>query len=106
MTDALVILCTAPTTAAAEKLAYGLVEARLAACVNVVDRMVSIYQWKNDVHRDEEVQLVIKTRAALWDDVSAYIQANHGYEVPEILALPVSAGSEKYLAWLRGETAR
>lgn len=104
MTDAIVILCTAPSAAVGEKLARGLVEARLAACVNVIDRVVSIYQWKDDVHRDEEVQLVIKTRARLFDEVSRWIGENHPYEVPEVLALPVSAGSEKYLAWLGAET--
>lgn len=104
MNDTSVILTTAPNATEGEKLARGLVEARLAACVNVIPGMLSIYRWKDDVHADPEVQLVIKTRASLRDRVIAWIAANHGYENPEVLALAVDGGAAKYLEWLRGET--
>lgn len=104
MTDVLVMLTTAPSPAAGEKLARGLVEARLAACVNVIPGVLSIYRWKDGVQADPEVQLVIKTRASLRERVGQWIAENHTYDTPEVLALAVDGGSEQYLAWLRSET--
>lgn len=104
MSDAIVILCTAPDAQVGERLARGLVEARLVACVNLVPGLRSVYRWKGEVRVDDEVQLVIKTRRSLREEVRAWIAANHPYEVPEVLELAVDGGSEAYLAWLRGET--
>lgn len=103
-TDLLVMLTTAPSAAAGEKLARGLVEARLAACVNILPGVLSIYRWKDDVQADPEVQLLIKTRASLREQVARWIVENHTYDTPEVLALSVDGGSEAYLAWLRRET--
>lgn len=96
-----VLLCTAPAEGGhAERLARGLVEAELAACVNLVGPVRSIYRWQGAVAEDPELLLVIKTRAACYADVEAYLLREHPYEVPEVIALDVTRGSEAYLAWL------
>jgi len=100
-TDALVVLCTVPDEPTAERLARGLVEARLAACVNVLGGVRSFYRWKGAVQDDRELQLVIKTRRTHFDALAAWIAREHPYEVPEVLALPVVAGAASYLRWLR-----
>jgi periplasmic divalent cation tolerance protein len=103
--SAVVVLTTAGSRAEAERLATALVEARLAACVNLVGPVASIYRWRGAVERNEEVLLVIKTRQALVADVGACVKALHSYEVPELVALPVVAGARSYLAWLAEETS-
>ena len=103
--DLLVILCTAPDDVAAEKLGRGLVDARLAACVNAVPGVRSFYRWQGKVEADAEVQLVIKTRKDRFDAVAAWLKANHPYEVPEIVALPAERVSAAYLEWVIGETS-
>lgn len=100
----MVVLCTAPDAIAAEKVARALLEARVAACVNVVPGVRSLYWWKGAVQDDTELLLVIKTRARMLELLEETIRANHPYEVPEILALPVRAGAASYLDWLLAET--
>jgi periplasmic divalent cation tolerance protein len=96
-----VVLVTAPDLAAAGDIGRRLVEEGLAACVNVVPGVRSIYRWQGELHDDPEVMLIVKTRAALLDAVAARVRALHPYELPEVVALPVAAGSEPYLAWVR-----
>ncbi len=103
--DTFVVLCTAPDTEVAARLAKGLVEAKLAACVNVIGGLRSFYVWKGELSEDGEVQLLIKTRASLLESLEAHLNEHHPYEVPEILALPVAHGGEPYLAWLRDQTS-
>lgn len=103
--DALVILCTAPDAEVGATLARGLVDGRLAACVNLIDGVRSFYRWQGKVEDDGEVQLVIKTRASRLDAVKAWIAENHPYDEPEVLALPVSGGSAGYLAWIGEQVA-
>jgi periplasmic divalent cation tolerance protein len=95
-----VALSTVGTAEDAERIARALVERRLAACVNVVPGVVSVYRWKGAVERDEERLLVIKTRAERLEDLRRALVELHPYEVPELLALPVEAGHGPYLAWL------
>ncbi|MDE2492172.1 MAG: divalent-cation tolerance protein CutA [Elusimicrobia bacterium] len=95
-----VVLVAAPRGRRAEALARGLVAGRLAACVNVVPGLTSVYRWKGKVVRDPEALLVIKTTAARLPALERWVRKNHPYEVPELLALPVAAGSRPYLAWL------
>jgi len=87
----------------AERLASGLVENRLAACVNVLPEIRSIYRWQGELNRDSEVLIMVKTTRSGFAALQDWLQENHPYEVPEILALPVSAGAENYLNWLAGE---
>jgi periplasmic divalent cation tolerance protein len=96
----IVVLCTIGKLEEAEALASALVEQRLAACVNVVPAVTSIYRWRGQVERDEERLLVIKTRAERFEELRQAIVARHPYEVPEIVALPVVAGHAPYLGWI------
>jgi periplasmic divalent cation tolerance protein len=105
MTDALVVLVTAPGAAEAAALARALVEERLAACGNVVPGLRSIYRWEGKVQEDTEALLVLKTTRARFEALRERILALHPYQVPEVLALPVEAGSAPYLAWIAGATA-
>ncbi|MBI5143353.1 MAG: divalent-cation tolerance protein CutA [Nitrospirae bacterium] len=103
--DFSVVLATAPSAEQAEKIARAVVESRLAACVNIVPGIRSIYRWKGEVCDDTEILLIIKTQAALFEQLSSVIGENHPYETPEIISLPISAGWKPYLAWLDAETA-
>jgi periplasmic divalent cation tolerance protein len=104
MTDALVVLVTAPSAEKAAELARALVEERLAACGNVVPGLRSIYRWQGAVQEDTEALLVLKTTRARFEALRDRILALHPYEVPEVLAVPVEAGSARYLGWIAEET--
>ena len=100
MNERVVALSTAGTAEDAERIARALVEGRLAACVNIVPGVVSVYRWKGEVCRDEARLLIIKTRAARIEALREALVAIHPYELPELVALPIEAGHEPYLAWL------
>jgi periplasmic divalent cation tolerance protein len=100
MDETLLVLTNLPDRDAAEKLAHGLVERRLAACVNVLAGCTSIYRWKGAIENAQEVPVLIKTRSALYDELEAAINDLHPYEVPEIIAVPVVRGLAEYLAWV------
>jgi periplasmic divalent cation tolerance protein len=103
--DPLLVLCTVPAEGDhAMRLARGMVEERLAACVNALGPMRSIYRWQGAVSDDQEIQLLIKTRRERFEALVSHIRARHPYSEPEILALPIATGSASYLAWLAGET--
>jgi periplasmic divalent cation tolerance protein len=105
VTRSVVVLSTAGSRAEAERIATTLVEERLAACVNVMGPLASIYRWKGTVERAREDLLVIKTRRALVTRLIARLGSLHSYEVPEAIVLPIVAGARPYLAWLATETA-
>jgi periplasmic divalent cation tolerance protein len=100
VSERVVTLTTVATAEDAERIARSLVERRLAACVNVVPGVVSVYRWKGEVCRDEERLLVVKTRGEKLEALRQAIVELHPYELPEVLALPVEAGHGPYLAWL------
>ena len=100
MSDHLVVLSTVAKAEDAERIGRALVEGGLAACVNVVPAVTSIYRWKGKLEREEERLLVIKTRADRFEALREALVALHPYEVPEVLALPVAAGHLPYLEWL------
>lgn len=104
MTDVLVVLVTAPGADEAARMARTLVEERLAACGNVLPGLRSIYRWKGEVQDEAEALLVLKTTRQRFPALRDRILAIHPYEVPEVLALPAEAGSERYLAWVESET--
>ena len=89
----------------AERLARDLVERRLAACVQVLGPISSTYRWQGAIETADEWLCIIKTTAARFDALSAHIETNHGYETPELTAVPVDHGSPGYLAWLSSATA-
>lgn len=104
MTDACIVLTTTSSDEEAERIARALLEAKLAACVQV-QAITSLYRWKGEIARDAERLLLIKTTVARWDSVRDRIASLHSYETPEILRLPVEAGLDRYLGWLGDETA-
>lgn len=99
--DIQLVLCTAPDTGTARRIASALVEYRLAACVNLISGIESIYRWEGKVQSDAEVLLMIKARAADYPLLETRIRALHPYELPEIIAVPLSAGLPAYLEWVR-----
>ncbi len=98
--EVLVILCTFPDEAVARQIGALLVEKQVAACVNVVPGLRSIYRWQGEVHDDPEVLAVIKTTREAYPRLEAALLEAHPYEVPEVLALPVAAGAEAYQRWV------
>ena len=102
--EAIVVFCTAPSEEVAEQLARALLEARCVACVNLVPGVRSMYRWQGVVEDTREVQLLIKTQRERFADVKRVIREVHPFDVPEIIALPVVAGSADYLAWIVAET--
>jgi len=105
-TDVRAVLVTAPDLESAEKLGRTLVQEGLAACANLVPGVVSLYRWAGSLQRDEEVLMILKSTAAAVEPLRARVEALHPYDVPEVLALPVAAGHEPYLAWVRREVRR
>lgn len=97
----LVIFTTTPNIAEAENLAKKIIEAKLAACVQILPQMKSFYFWKDEVRNDSEYLLLIKTLPEQYDELEKFIQANHSYEVPEIVALSAEKVSESYLNWMK-----
>lgn len=96
----MVVLTTCGNDEDAERLARLLVERRLAACVNTVGGVTSTYRWRGEVHRDQETLLIIKTTAEQFGALEQTLRSESKYELPEVIALPVPAGSAAYLGWL------
>ena len=89
----------------ADRIARGLVEARLAACVNIVDNVSSVYHWQGKIEAGQETMLVIKSRRDLFDSLQQRLSAMHSYEVPGAIAIPVVDGLPAYLDWMERELA-
>lgn len=97
------VMTTFPNPATAAKVLDGLLENRLAACVQTLP-IQSAYRWKGAVNRENETLALIKTKAALYSEIEAFIRTHHPYEVPEIILLPIAAGLADYLRWIMEET--
>ncbi len=102
--EVVVVLTNLPDLATATKLARLLVEQRLAACVNVLAQCSSVYRWQDTIEMATEVPVLIKTVASRYPLVEAAIRANHPYELPEIVSVPVVAGLGEYLGWVAAES--
>ena len=100
LTEHLLVITTLPDRQAAQALAEQLIGMRLAACVNISAPVTSVYRWQEEVQHDTEVMLTIKTRRAHWQALQDAIAARHLYELPELIAVPIIAGSPDYLAWI------
>jgi periplasmic divalent cation tolerance protein len=105
VSDTVIVLTTVPSPDVGEQIGRALVDAGLAACVNVLPPMVSIYRWKGEVQRESECQLVIKTVGSRVDAVHASVSELHPYDMPEFLVLPVSGGDPAYLTWVSAESS-
>lgn len=105
MTYELVVLVTASTRDEAAAIAEALVSERLAACVNIVAAIESIYRWEGKVTRDSEALMIIKTTNERYPELEHRVKELHSYSTPEVVALRIERGSEQYLNWLRDSTA-
>lgn len=88
----------------ASNIAESLVGNKLAACVNIINGVESVYQWQGKIEHDQEILLIIKTRKSLFSPLEKAIQEHHNYELPEILAVPIEAGEKNYLNWIQSAT--
>jgi periplasmic divalent cation tolerance protein len=95
-----VVLITVPSAESAKTLAHGIIERQLAACVNIIPQVTSVYRWEGKVNEDSEQLLVIKTESKLLKDLAAAVRELHPYTVPELISLPITAGSQAYLNWV------
>lgn len=102
-TEYSVVITTTQGAEVAEALAKGILQERLGACVQI-QQIKSLYNWKGEVCTEPECLLMIKTQTSLFADLQNYIKSHHTYETPEIIMLPVSAGSLEYLSWIAKET--
>jgi periplasmic divalent cation tolerance protein len=96
----IVVLVTAKDKKEAEKIARGLLEAKLIACANIVKGIQSLFWWQGKIDSSQEVLLVLKTKKNLFKKIIAKVRSLHSYQTPEIIALPIIAGSEDYLDWI------
>jgi len=104
MSEKIVVFTTAGSDEQAEKIASTLVEMKLAACVNIIPAVHSIYRWKDKIWKDTEKLLIIKTSSHLFEQVRRKIKQIHTYELPEIIALPIKTGDEAVLKWIEDST--
>ncbi|KAE8659251.1 Protein CutA [Hibiscus syriacus] len=100
----IVVYVTVPNREAGRKLAGSIVKEKLAACVNIVPGVESVYEWEGKINTDPEELLIIKTRQSLLPALTEHVKANHEYDVPEVIALPINGGSPQYLEWLKNST--
>jgi periplasmic divalent cation tolerance protein len=98
------VYTTYPSTVEAERAGRALVERKLAACVNILPGMISCYRWEGAIERGEETVMIIKTRAAMAEEVSAAVKEMHSYTTPAILVIPIESVDQAYLGWLLAET--
>jgi periplasmic divalent cation tolerance protein len=104
MSDALIVFVTVPSRQDGERIAEPLVAERLAACVNIIGPIRSIYRWQGEICRDDEHLLLIKSTRARYAALEARVKALHSYDVPEVVAVPVELGSAAYVDWIRSAT--
>jgi uncharacterized protein involved in tolerance to divalent cations len=104
MTDYVLVFVTASSQKEGEKIAGALIKERLAACVNVMGPIKSTFRWKGQISVEDEVLLLVKTKDRLFEKLKKRVVELHSYDVPEILAIPILAGFEKYLSWIGEET--
>ncbi|HSE40470.1 MAG TPA: divalent-cation tolerance protein CutA [Acidobacteriota bacterium] len=106
MSNPIVILSTAGSEQEASKIAEHLVINRLAACVNIVPEILSVYRWKGDMNREKEVLMIIKTDASLFIEIEQAVRHLHSYEVPELIAFPIQQGLQGYMDWIQESVSK
>lgn len=104
MSEYRIVLCTINSIENAKILAHKLVKDKLAACVNIISCITSVYEWENEICEDDEYLLIIKTKSVLYEKLEAKIKELHPYEVPEIVSLKIDKGSKSYLDWIEKNT--
>jgi periplasmic divalent cation tolerance protein len=104
MNEFIVIFCTISSKNDAKKIAQELVQKKLAACVNIIEGLTSVYEWKNELCTENECLMIIKSKRALFEEIKKEIVSLHPYEVPEIISLPITDGLDTYLNWISKNT--
>ncbi len=104
MSSCIVIYCTVPTKQDAKSIAKILLTQRLAACINIVDKIQSIFSWHDEICEEKELLMMIKTKSTLFDRVRQAIKLTHPYNIPEIIAIPIEQADSEYLEWINTET--
>jgi len=102
----IVVLITTKDTQEAQKISRVLIEKKLAACVNIVKDVKSLFWWEGKVDEADEVLLIAKSREDIFEEIKAQVKASHSYSVPEIIALPIIDGNDEYLKWLEETTTK
>lgn len=100
----IIVLTNCNSSETASSIAETLVSNKLAACVNIVNSIESVYQWQGKIEHDKEILLIIKTRQTLFSQVEQAIQELHNYELPEVIAVPIVSGAKNYLNWIQSST--
>lgn len=103
-TEHLLVLTTCPDRSTATRIATALLEEKLAACVNQVPGIRSLYRWEGRIEHDDEVLMLVKTTTTAYESTEALIRKHHPYELPEVIAVPLAAGSSTYLEWITKST--
>ena len=101
MSGEIIVFVTAPNEGEASRIADALVDERLAACVNILSGVQSVYRWEGEVTRDRELLLIIKSTAERYTEIERRLHELHSYSTPEVIAVSIERGSDKYLRWLR-----
>ena len=104
MTDYILVIITASSAEEAKSISDLLLNKRLAACTNQIADVKSLYWWKDSIESEDEVMLLAKSRASLFDDIVLAVKEVHSYDIPEVLAIPILSGSPEYLNWIFEET--
>ncbi|CRG97123.1 cutA, putative [Plasmodium gallinaceum] len=94
------VYVTTPNKDVAENISNVLLKEKLASCVNIIPGIISLYHWKGEIAKDNEVLMMIKTKKHLFQEIVNSVKLNHPYEVPEVIAIPIQHGSEEYLKWV------
>ena len=102
--DYIMVLTTCNSSETSSLIAETLISNKLAACVNIIKGVESVYQWQGKIEHDKEILLIIKTRESLFSQVEQTIQELHSYELPEIIAVPIKTGEKNYLNWIQSAT--
>lgn len=102
--DFIVIYCTVPNKKEGRVIAKSLVENKLAACVNIIDKVESVFSWDHNLTQENEALLIIKTKKSLFEQIKVLIKELHSYNVPEIIAVNIESADETYLKWIAHET--
>ena len=100
----IIVYITVPSREVGQQIADALLEGKLVACVNIISEISSIYHWQGSIEQDDELLLIAKTRAALFDRLATTVKRIHPFDIPEVIAMPIVAGSNEYLAWIDEET--
>lgn len=102
----IVVYVTTPDDTTAKMIARKVLEKRLAACINIIPNIFSIYRWKGEIEEDQEALMIIKTRRILFEPLTKTIKELHPYEIPEVIGIPIIEGYNAYLGWISDETKR